>query len=71
MIKAVCITNMYRNIKYGEIYLVQKSGPNYYRVCGINTPIWVIGKYKTDIFMLYSDWLALEREQQMKSILDD
>jgi hypothetical protein len=65
----MCITSMYKHIKLNEWYFVEEADSRRFYVYDIDYGL--IGKYHSVDFILYNDWLALEREKQMKSIIDD
>ena len=71
MTKAMCITSMYKNIKLNKWYLVEEADSRRFYVHDIDYPDYMISKYPSDAFILYNEWLASNREKQIKTILDD
>jgi hypothetical protein len=85
LIKVVCIQNTFSGVSLtlnkvydaelaGQFYITINNGirdnlfKDHYRISNNSE---ILGLFHKDNFMLYNDWLALNRENHIKSIIDD
>ena len=67
--RVICINNDgdLLSLTEGKDYIVLRCNDMYLYIQDDIYEYW----HEERLFMLYSDWLAIEREQQIKSVIDE